>query len=130
MKPSNKNFRRGKMDFWEKVKRDIQRGMREGIGVFKGGVTVVKEKAEELTEEGKKRLKVFELKTKVQREIAELGGKVYDLSSKVKNPMLDSKVKAVISRVKKLETQIAKLEGKVKGTTRKVAKKRTVKSNK
>jgi len=53
---------------------------------------------------------------------------VYDLSSKVKNPMLESKVKAVVSRIKKLEAQIAKLEGKIKVASRKVAKKHTVKS--
>ncbi len=103
------------MNFWEKVKNDLQKGIKEGIDFVKEGATIVKVKAEELTEEGKKRLKIFELKTKVQREIAELGGVVYDLSSKVKNPMLESKVKAVVSRIKKLEAQIAKLEGKIKG---------------
>ena len=93
------------MDFWEKVRKDIQKGLRESIAV-------VKEKAGEITEEGKKRLKILELKARVQKEVSDLGGKVYDLSSKVKNPMLDSKVKAVITRIRKLEAQITKLEGK------------------
>ncbi len=110
----------GTMGFWENVKRDIQKGFKEGIGIVKEGVTVVREKAEELTEEGKRRLKIFDLKTKVQREFAELGGKIYDLSSKMKNPMLDSKVKTVMSRIKKLEMQIAKLEGNVKKPLKKV----------
>ena len=114
------------MDFWERVKKDLQRGIKEGIGIVKEGVTIVKAKAGELTEEGKKRLKIFELKTKVQREISELGGKVYDLSAKAKNPLLDSKVKAVISRIKKLEAQIAKIEEQ-KGTFRKVTSKRVIK---
>ena len=48
------------MDFWEKIKSDIQKGIREGIGIVKEGAIVVRAKAEELTEEGKKRLKVFE----------------------------------------------------------------------
>ncbi len=108
------------MGFWENVKRDIQKGFKEGIGIVKEGVTVVREKAEELTEEGKRRLKIFDLKTKVQREFAELGGKIYDLSSKMKNPMLDSKVKTVMSRIKKLEMQIARLEGNVKKPLKKV----------
>ena len=116
------------MNFWEKVKNDLQKGIKEGIDFVKEGATIVKVKAEELTEEGKKRLKIFELKTKVQREIAELGGVVYDLSSKVKNPMLESKVKAVVSRIKKLEAQIAKLEGKTKVASKKIASKRTLKS--
>ena len=109
------------MDFWEKIKNDIQKGIKEGIGMVKEGVTVAKAKAEGLTEEGKRRLKIFELKTKVHREISELGGRVYDLSEKLKNPMLDRKVKAVIARIKKFEAQIAKLEGKKKGISKKKA---------
>lgn len=116
------------MDFWEKVKKDIQRGVREGIGVVREGAIAVKEKAEELTEEGKRQYKIYALKTKVQKEIAELGGRVYDLSSKVKNPMLDRKVEAILSRVKKLEAQITKLEEKPKTVSKKVVSKRTVKS--
>jgi hypothetical protein len=105
------------MEFWEKVKRDIQKGIKEGVDIIKA-------KAEELTEEGKKRLKLFELKTKVQGEISNLGGKVYDLSSTAKNPLLDSKVKAIVGKIKKLEAQIAKIEGKKKAS-RKTTKRRT-----
>ena len=115
------------MDFWEKIKSDIQKGIKEGIGIVKEGAIVVRTKAEEITEEGKKRLKVFELKTKVQRDLSELGGKVYSLSAKGKNPLLDSKVKAVITRVKKAEARIVTLEGK-KVTSGKTAKKRTTKA--
>ena len=115
------------MDFWEKIKSDIQKGIREGIGIVKEGAIVVRTKAEELTEEGKKRLKVFELKTKVQRDLSELGGKVYALSAKGKNPLLDSKVKAVIARVKKAEARIVTLEGK-KAASGKTAKKQTAKA--
>ncbi len=111
------------MDFWEKVKKDIQKGIQEGIGKVREGVVAFKEKAEELTEEGKRRLKIFELKAKVQREFAELGGRVYDLSSKVKNPMIHNKIKTVIARIKKLEMQIAKLEDEKKETYKKVIKK-------
>jgi len=115
------------MDFWEKIKSDIQKGIKEGIGIVKEGAIVVRTKAEELTEEGKKRLKVFELKTKVQRDLSELGGKVYALSAKGKNPFLDSKVKAVIARVKKAEARIVTLERK-KAASGKTAKKRTAKA--
>jgi hypothetical protein len=118
------------MDFWEKVKKDIQKGIKEGIGIVSEGVTVVKAKADELTEEGKRRLKLFELQTKVQKETAELGGKVYDLSSKLKNPMLDSRVKAVVSRIRKLETQMTKLEGRKKASPAKTNPKRKLKTKK
>ncbi len=107
------------MDFWNKIKSDIRKGLKEGLGLVREGASVVMEKAEELTEEGKKRLKLFELKTRVEREISELGGRVYDIRSTVKNPMLDSKVKAIIARTKKLEAQIIKLESAPKSTGKK-----------
>lgn len=113
---------------WQKLKKDMQKGIKEGIEVVKEGAIFVKKKAGELTEEGKRQYKIFELKTKVQKEIAELGGKVYDLSSKIKNPMLDKKVKAIVARVKKLEAQIIKLEGKKKETAKKARKKRAIKA--
>ncbi|MFZ5908104.1 MAG: hypothetical protein ACOYVJ_12010 [Nitrospirota bacterium] len=100
------------MDFWEKVKRDVQKGFKEGLVFIREGVTVVKEKAEELTVEGKKRLRIFDINTKVQREMSELGGRVYALASKNKNPMSDNKVKTTIGKIRKLEMQIAKLEGR------------------
>jgi peptidoglycan hydrolase CwlO-like protein len=113
------------MDFWEKIKSDIRKGMREGIVKVKEGVNVAKAKAEELTEEGKRRLNIFETKTKVQKEISELGGRIYSLSQKVKNPMADKKVNAIISRIKKYEMQLAKLEGKQKVSSKRTPRKRT-----
>lgn len=115
------------MNFWEKVKKDLQKGVKEGITVVKEGLAVAKEKLGELTVEGKRQYRIFELKTRVQKQIADIGGRVYDLSSKLKNPMLDRKVKAIVARVKKLEAQITKLEGK-KVAPKKTATKRTTKS--
>jgi hypothetical protein len=100
------------MDFWESVKKDLQKGLKEGLDFLKEGATVVKVKAEELTDEGKKRYKVYELKAKVQSKVESLGGRVYDLSSKNKNPMQDKKVKTIIACIKRFEARIVKLEGK------------------
>ena len=105
---------RGDMNFWEKVKGDLQKGVEESITFVKEGASVVRKKAEELTEEGKRRYRIYELKTSVQKEISELGGKVYELSGKLRNPMLDSKVKSIKARIKKLETEIMRLEGNLK----------------
>jgi hypothetical protein len=118
------------MDFWEKVRKDLQKGWKEGVEAFKEGAIVVRKKAEELTEEGKKKYKIYDLKTKVHKEISELGGRVYDLRSKVKNPMDNDKIKEVISRLKRLESQITKLEGKKKVTSKRKPAKRTVKAKK
>src|SRR4030065_2619294 len=98
------------MDFYQKIKGDLQKGIKEGITVVKEGAAVVREKVEELTEEGKKKYNMFLLKTKVQKEISELGGRVYDLSVKLKNPMGDKKVKALITRIQQLEAQVPRLD--------------------
>ena len=115
------------MNLWDKIRRDVQRGIKEGLSVVKEGAAVAREKAEELTAEGKRRYKVFDLKMNVHREMSELGGKVYDLSARVKNPLSDKKVKGIIGKIKKLETQIMTLEGlvekKVKKATMKTIKK-------
>jgi len=110
------------MNFWEKIKKDLQKGIEEGMTVIKEGAAVVKEKAEELTEEAKKQYRIYELKTKVQKWMTELGGRVYELSSKGGNPMSDVTVKLVINRIKKLEKQIAKLEEKKTVTSPKAMK--------
>jgi hypothetical protein len=46
---------------------------------------------------------------------------VYELSAKVKNPMPDKKVAAIVSRIKKLEAQIVSLESKKKTAPKKKA---------
>lgn len=116
------------MSFWEQVKKDLTKGSKEVMSALREGATVVKEKAGELTDEGKKQYKIYDLKSKVHKEIGELGGTVYDLSSKVKNPMLDTKVTAIISKIKKLELQISKIEGKKETAAKKASAPKTPKS--
>lgn len=126
-----------------KVKvEDIQKVIKNGIDIVQKGITMAKDlkgeiepvikgfkaaqkKAAELTEEGKKGLRVFQIKTKIQREFSELGARVYDLGSKVKNPLLDKKVKAITSRIKKFEEQITAIEGKKKSVSKKKAVRRS-----
>jgi hypothetical protein len=100
------------MGYWDDMKKDFQRSLKESMSLLKEKAATMKEKAEELTEEGKKRYKIFNIQMKMQNEIAELGGRIYDLSSKSGNPLLDKKVKTRVARIRKLETQVAKLKGK------------------
>jgi uncharacterized protein (UPF0335 family) len=100
------------MGFWDDVSKDLQKSWKEGIAAVKVGATAVRVKAEELTEEGKRRYHIYELKTRVEKEISDLGGRVYDISRTRKNPLMDTKVKAVIGRIRKLEAGLTKLEGK------------------
>ena len=66
-------------------------------------------------------VKAFELRQKIQVQLTELGGRVYEISSdKRKNPMRDEKVEKIVERIKKVQQQIDKLE---KNETGKAAKK-------
>ena len=102
------------MGYWDDIKKDFQRSLKESVHLLKEKAEIMKVKAEELTEEGKKRYKIFDIQMRIQKEIAELGGRIYDLSSKSGNPLLDKKVGTLIARIKKLETQVTKLKGKNK----------------
>lgn len=112
------------MDFWETIRRDLEKEVRNGVKAIRDGATALREKAEELTDEGKRRYKAFELKSKARKCMTELGGRVYELSSGEKNPLLDRKVKLMLSRINKLEGQIGRLEGKPKVRTAGKRKKR------
>ena len=119
------------MNFWDKIQKDMKKNIKEGLEFMKEGSTAVSQRLEKLTEEGKKKYKIFNLNMKVQEEFAKLGGQVYDLTTKKsKNPMGNRKVNSIISKINKLETQITRLEKKsvkktVKKTTRKTKRKST-----
>ncbi len=100
------------MSFREKIQKDIKKNLKEGLAIVRGGSAAVSQKLEEITEESRKKYKIFTLKMKVKDEFSRLGGKIYDLSFKAKNPMSHKRVTAIISRIKKFETQIACLEKK------------------
>jgi len=120
------------MNFWEKVEKDLQKEIKAGIAFLKESTAVIRKKAEEVSKEGKRRQVIFQLKTNVRHEIAELGGRVYDLITTQDFPVKDKRVKAIAARIKKLETQLTKLEGKgkTKGTAKKTPAKRRLKTKK
>ncbi len=121
------------MSFWEKIQKDIKKNIKDGLEIVKEGSVIVSKRIEKLTEEGKTKYQIFTLNMKVQDEFAKLGGKVYDVSHKSKNPMTNKNVTAIMSRIKKLEARIAVFEKKhkkkaVKKSSKKAKKKKTRKS--
>ncbi len=100
---------------WDEIKNDIRKGIREGYVAMKEGALVASKKAGELTEEGKKRYKVLELKTRIHKVMHDLGGRVYTLmaaSGRAKSPAGDSGVKEMVAQIRAYEAQIAVLEQK------------------
>lgn len=102
------------MGFWDSIRKDIKRGIDEGLEAFKEGTEAIKQRAGSLTEDIRKKVKVFELKQKIQVQLTELGGRVYEVTSpdKRKNPMTDDQTKRIIDRIRRIERQVSKLEGK------------------
>jgi polyhydroxyalkanoate synthesis regulator phasin len=95
---------------FDKIKKDVKKGIEEGIAAVKEGASVVSEKMGELTAEGKRQYKMFDLKAKIQSQMTELGGRAYDVLDSKKSPAADSRVKAVYAKIKNLEEQLSKLE--------------------
>jgi hypothetical protein len=124
------------MSFWDKIQEDLKKNLQEGLEIFREGSSVVTDKLEKFTEEGKKKYKVFNLNMKVQEDFAKLGGEIYDLiSKKSKNPLGNKKVKSIIAKINKMEEQISTLESKdagetVKKSPKKATKKKTVRKKK
>lgn len=97
---------------FDKIKKDVKKGIEEGIAVVKEGASAVSGKMGELTAEGKRQYKMYDLQSKIQKQMTALGGRVYDVLEDKKNPAADSRVKAAYDKIKNLEAQLAKLEGK------------------
>jgi len=98
------------MDFWENLKKDLNKAWEEGISAVKDGTRFAARKVDQLTQDGKRLYKIYDLKTDVHREMGELGARVYALREAGGNPLEDRQVKAVIRKINSLKTRIAKLE--------------------
>ena len=113
-------------NLFDKIKENLKKGMEEGITVLREGASVVSVKMNELSEEGKRQYKMFNLNVKIQDQMKEMGGIAYALIDAGKSLDPDKKLKAVYAKIKKLEWQLSKIEGgkKIKaGVPKKTAKK-------
>ncbi|MFZ5907061.1 MAG: hypothetical protein ACOYVJ_06580 [Nitrospirota bacterium] len=101
------------------MKKNIQNGSQDGVYFVKKGAIVAKKSAQNITKAGKKKIQLYELHSQVQREMTELGGRIYALTSTNKNPWADRKVNIILKRIEKLETKITKLERKIRDSNKK-----------
>ncbi|HLG21682.1 MAG TPA: hypothetical protein VI382_02615 [Candidatus Manganitrophaceae bacterium] len=108
------------MTFWNKVKSDMRKGMKQGVSALKEGSNVAFEKAGQVAEVGKTRYQIFLLEQKTEKNFSEIGQRIYDLISEngSKNPLSDPLVKSKLAEAKKLEKKAKILHEKM-GTIRK-----------
>jgi len=118
------------MEFWEEVKRDVQKGIKEGLALVKAGASIAVRKVDELTQESKRRLQSFDIKTKVHTEVAELGARVYKLWRDGALELTDTRARTLARRISRLEDQIAGLEAAPEGGAKAVKKKAAKKAAK
>lgn len=104
-------------NLFDKIKTNLKKGMEEGLAVLKEGANVVSVKVNELSEEGKRQYKIFNMTLKIQDQIKELGGMTYTALDGTKSVDEDKKIKAAFTKIKKLEWQLKKLEGGKKTKT-------------
>ena len=97
---------------FDKIKKDVKKGFKEGIAAIVQGASVVSAKMSELTAEGKRQYKILALQLKIQTQMTELGGRTYDVLNKKQSPETDRKIKAAFAKIKKLEWQLSKIGGK------------------
>ena len=107
---------------FDKIGKDLKKGIEGGIAVLKEGANVVSVKMNELSEEGKRQYKIFNLNLKIQDQINELGSMAYAVLDSRKSLDENKKIKAAFAKIKKLEWQLSKIEGGKKIKTASVTK--------
>ena len=113
------------MSFWDSIKNDASKNFSKNL---KEGYDKLRIKAEELTDEGKRKLKLYDLNSKVHKQMANLGGLVYNMKDGKANPLNDPKVIVCIERIAKLEVSISKIDDTKKpAAKKKIARKKTAK---
>jgi hypothetical protein len=113
---------------FDQIRNNLKKGMEEGIAVLKEGANVVSVKMNELSVEGKRQYKIFNLNLKIQDQINELGGMTYTVLENGKSLDEDKKIKTAFAKIKKLEWQLNKIGGKkIKTAAQKKPAKKTAK---
>ena len=97
---------------FDKIKKDVKKGFEEGFAAVKQGANVVSVKMNELSAEGKRQYKIFNLNLKIQDQMKELGGMTYAVLDSMKSLDENKKIKAAFAKIKKLEWQLNKIGGK------------------
>ncbi len=112
-----------------KIKKDLKKGFDEGIAAVVQGANVVSVKMNELSDEGKKQYKMFNIYVKIKDQKNELGELAYTLLAGGKSLDTDKKIKTTYNKIKKLEWQLNKIDGDktIKMAASKKAAKKVVK---
>ena len=90
---------------WKKMKDDIARGMKEGA-------ESVARKAEEMTDEGQRKLKIHSLKKHIQENMEELGASIYNGEKASPGAINHEASMTIFSKIEALSQELKELENK------------------
>ena len=118
------------MRFWERVNKDLRLAMKEGVDLLKEGTSTLTTEARRLTKKGaasmkagarrmtrlgKLRYEVYRLNRKAHSKFADMGGQVYDLTSKdLTKFKMDEQLKKLILETRQIEERIKTLESEIR----------------
>lgn len=88
---------------WKKMRNDISKGIKDGAG------TVAK-KTGEITDEGQRKLKVFNLKKKIQENMEELGAEIYNAEKKTPGSINNDESMVIFTKISELSQELTTLE--------------------
>jgi len=113
---------------FDKIRKDMKKGLEEGIAAVMQGANVVSVKMNELSGEGKRQYKMFNLHVKIKDQMNELGEIAYAALESGKSLDEDKKINTAYNKIKKIEWQLNKLTGgpKIKVAEPKKPAKKTV----
>lgn len=88
---------------WNKMKSDISRGLKEGA-------ETVAKKTGEVSAEGQKKVKIFNLKRKIQDYMEDLGVAIYNAELKTPGYVTDETAKEAIEKIREANNRLKDLE--------------------
>lgn len=88
---------------WKKMKDDITRGIKDGA-------ETVAKKTGEISAEGQKKIKAFNLKRRIQGYMEDLGGALYNVETKTPGTITDEAAKKILMKIEIANSDLKELE--------------------
>ena len=117
------------MSFWNRVRKDLNLALQEGVDLFKEGTSVLSTEARRVAKKGAKsvsseasriarisrlRYDLFRLNHKAQSAFTEIGGLIYEKASPDPDKFrLDARLKKLVLEAGKIEEQIYGLKSEI-----------------
>lgn len=97
---------------WNAIKKDMTKGLTEGFRLMRDGADIAAKKASELTEEGQRRVKIFQTKREIHNLMADIGATIYSSNKISKELAKELSIAGIIKKIGTAEKRLHTLEKK------------------